>query len=106
MRVNLRHLTSLTIGLSGMTENSPSSVPSIGRPRTTEETCEFFKVKRNTLWRWRRDGLLTCSKINGTVRFTDEQIADCLDRQSEPAASPPPTPNTNPKYPHLGQPTQ
>lgn len=80
-----------------------SAVPSIGRPRTTDEVADFFQVEPSTVWRWRRDGLLNCSKIGGTVRFTDEQIAACLDRQASGAPAAGPAPKFNPKYPHLAR---
>lgn len=102
----------MTINTNGPAEPTPaagatqSAVPSIGRPRTTAETAAYFKVEPSTLWRWRKAGLLGCTKIGGTVRFTDEQIAACLARQSSDAMPPPSAPKFNPKYPHLAPPTQ
>lgn len=80
-----------------------SAVPSIGRPRTTEETADYFKVDRVTLWRWRKAGLLACTKVGGVVRFTDEQIAQFQDQQSTADTPLAPAPRHNPKYPHLSR---
>jgi Helix-turn-helix domain len=86
-----------------MSDTPAHSVPSIGRPRTIGETCEYFQVDRATIFRWREAGLLACTKAGRIVRFTDEQIADFQNRQSTAVTPPPPAPKFNPKYQHLGR---
>jgi excisionase family DNA binding protein len=36
---------------------------------TTSEVCERLRVTRQTVWRWRKAGLLPAIVIGGTVRF-------------------------------------
>lgn len=79
-----------------------SAVPSLGRPRTTRETAEFFKVTPRTIRRWVKDGLMTCAKsegVRGAVRFRDEDIAARLDRMSTGSVkTDEPQATRNPKY--------
>lgn len=87
-----------------------SAVPSIGRPRTTAETADFFDVDPSTIKRWVKAGLLTCIKgegARGSVRFRDEDIAARLDQMAANGPAPPaPRPARNPKYAARTAPTR
>lgn len=95
--------TNETLEVEPVACSSLSAVPSIGRPRTIGEVCEYFQVDRATVFRWRKTGLLSCTKAGRVVRFTDEQIAQFENRQS---ATDMPAPKVNPKYPHLTRTSQ
>jgi len=46
---------------------------------TTEETCEILKVSSITLWRYRRDGILSFIKVRGKVMYYQSDIQKLLD---------------------------
>jgi putative molybdopterin biosynthesis protein len=45
---------------------------------TAKEVAEYLKVKKDTIYKWIRDGDLKCSQIGRTVRITESQLADFL----------------------------
>ncbi len=49
---------------------------------TNNEAMQYLGVSRSTLQRWRSDGILEYRKINGSLRYTKEDL-DKLIRESK-----------------------
>lgn len=63
------------------TDARPAAVPESDR-YGVEEACEYLKVSRSTLYRWRKDGILTGTRLRrGDWVFTRQQ----LDAARDPA---------------------
>lgn len=49
---------------------------------TIEEVADYFKVHRNTIYRWVKEGHLEAMKFGRTLRFTQAAISKFIQSQS------------------------
>lgn len=49
---------------------------------TLEEVGEYFKVHKNTIYRWVKEGRLEAIKIGRTLRFTQTGLSKFIETQS------------------------
>lgn len=49
---------------------------------TIDEVCAYFKVHRNTLYRWVKEGQLEAVKFGRALRFTQTAISKFVQSQS------------------------
>ena len=53
---------------------------------TAGEVCQYFRVSRTALWRWRQDGKLTALKTpGGGLRFREADVEKALKEEPAPA---------------------
>ena len=47
---------------------------------TIEQVCRFFQKNKSTIWRWTKEGLISGSKISGTVYYKKSELYKLIDR--------------------------
>lgn len=50
---------------------------------TVKEVSEMLKIKPSTVYAWAEQGIMPCIKINGTLRFDENDILTWLKRSKK-----------------------
>lgn len=70
-----------------MTKALEASKPTKTQPKkevfTNREAMEYLGVSRSTLQRWRGDGILQYRKINGSIRYTKNDLDAMLEEAAK-----------------------
>ena len=74
--------------MSGGGERDDTHIPRLPPLLTTPEAARLLRVHRNTLDREREAGRVRCVRIGRRVFFTEGQLRDYLDRQSDEQQEP------------------
>ncbi|MBF6597515.1 MAG: helix-turn-helix domain-containing protein [Fermentimonas sp.] len=45
---------------------------------TTEEACEYLRISRPTIHRWKREGLIPHIRIGNNIRYRESDLRDVL----------------------------
>jgi len=70
-----------------MTQQTPADQTQTLRPmRTKQEAAKILRIHVDGIDRLRRRGELRARKIGNLIRFTDEDLAEFINRRREPAA--------------------
>lgn len=51
---------------------------------TQAEVCKLFRITRQTIYRWRKEGKITAKKIGNSVMFQQSEMIRVIEESKDP----------------------